>query len=89
MRIHEDGADTLIISFGITARTMKDAVKEARAANKKVSSLTIYSMFPIPENAILKAAEGCKNIIVAEENINGQYRKLIEPLFSNCKVTRG
>jgi 2-oxoglutarate ferredoxin oxidoreductase subunit alpha len=84
---HEEGADTLIISFGITARTMKDAVKEARAANKKVSSLTIYSMFPIPENAILKAAEGCKNIIVAEENINGQYRKLIEPLFSKSKVT--
>ncbi len=84
---HEEGADTLIISFGITARTMKDAVKDIRASNRKVSSLTVYSMFPIPENAILKAAEGCKNIIVAEENITGQYRKLIEPLFRDRKVT--
>lgn len=82
----ETGADNLIISFGITARTMKDAVKSARAAGKKVSSLTIYSLFPISEAAILKAAEGCKNVIVAEENINGQYRKLIEPLFKDRNI---
>ncbi|MEO8513290.1 MAG: pyruvate flavodoxin/ferredoxin oxidoreductase [Ignavibacteria bacterium] len=83
----DTGAETLIISFGITARTMKDSIKSARENGRKVSSLTIYSMFPIPETAILKAAVGCKNIIVAEENINGQYRKLIEPLFHDRKVT--
>ncbi len=84
---HEEGADTLVISFGITARTMKDAVIASRKQGRKVSSLTIYSMFPIPTKAILKAAEGCKNIIVAEENISGQYRMLIEPGLKDFSVT--
>ncbi len=83
----QEGSETLIISFGITARTMKDALKSARATGIKVSSLTIYSMFPIPEATILKAATDCKNIIVAEENINGQYRKLIEPFLKDHIVT--
>lgn len=82
----EDGAESLIISFGITARTMKDSVLSLRRMGIKVSSLTVYSMFPIPEKAILKAAAGCKNIIVAEENFGGQYRKLIEPLFKGKNV---
>jgi len=83
---HEKGADTLVISFGITARTMKDAVIVSRKQGRKVSSLTIYSMFPIPTKAILKAAEGCKNIIVAEENISGQYRMLVESALKNYDV---
>lgn len=82
----QDGAENLIISFGITARTMKDALKIARLKGRKVSSLTIHSLFPIPEVAILKAATGCKNIIIAEENIGGQYRKLIETLLKDYYV---
>lgn len=82
----QEGSETLIISFGITARTMKDAVKIARLQGRKVSSLTIYSLFPIPEESILKAAALCKNIIVAEENIGGQYRKLIESLLKDYYV---
>ena len=84
---HQEGAETLVISFGITARTMKDAVKSARIAGKKVSSLTVYSMFPIPEAAILKAAKGCRNIVIAEENITGQYRTLIQYLLKDYYVT--
>lgn len=79
-------AETLVISFGITARTMKDAVRLAREKGKKVSALTIYSMFPIPEKKILEAAEGCKNIIIAEENFSGQYRQLIEPFLKKYNV---
>lgn len=82
----EPEAETLVISFGITARTMKDAVKLARDKGKKVSALTIYSMFPIPEKKILEAAKGCKNIIIAEENFSGQYRQLIEPFLKNYNV---
>lgn len=82
----EVGAETLVISFGITARTMKDSVISLRSKGKKVSSLTIFSMFPIPEKAILKAAEGCKNVVIAEENFGGQYRRMIEPLFKGKNV---
>jgi len=82
----DEDADTLVISFGITARTMKESVKQARLSGKKVSSLTIYSMFPIPGKQISKAAENVKRVIVAEENINGQYRMLIETFLKGKEV---
>lgn len=79
-------ANTLIISFGITARTMKEAVKTAREKNKKVSSLTIHSLFPIPESKIINAAKNVKRVVIAEENINGLYSKLIKHLFNNKEI---
>jgi 2-oxoglutarate ferredoxin oxidoreductase subunit alpha len=82
----QEGAENLIISFGITARTAKDAVLKARANGKKVSFLTIYSLFPIPEQKILSASANCNNIIIAEENLTGQYKKMLEPLFTNKNV---
>jgi 2-oxoglutarate/2-oxoacid ferredoxin oxidoreductase subunit alpha len=87
--VNEDidpSADTLVISFGITARTMKDAVGQARLAGKKVSAQTIYSMFPIPGEKIKHAAENVKRVIVAEENISGQYRMLIEPYLKGKEI---
>jgi pyruvate/2-oxoacid:ferredoxin oxidoreductase alpha subunit len=65
---------------------MKDAVIQARKAGKKVSSLIVYSMFPVPEEQIKQAAAGVKRVIVAEENISGQYRMLIEPLLNGKEV---
>lgn len=82
----EAGSDTLIISFGITARTMNDAVKILRREGRKISALTIYSMFPVPEKKILQAAEGCANVVIAEENFSGQYRQILTPLLKNYNV---
>lgn len=82
----EAGSDTLIISFGITARTMNDAVKILRREGRKISALTIYSMFPVPEKKILQAAKGCANVVIAEENFSGQYRQIITPLLKNHNV---
>jgi len=83
---YDPSAETLIISFGITARTMKEAVKIARQQGKKVSSLAILSMFPVPENRILKLAAHVKKVVIAEENLGGQYRKLIVPMLERKKI---
>jgi len=82
----EEGSDTLIISFGITARTMKESVKNSRRNGKKVSSLAIISMFPVPEKVIRRCASGVKRVIVAEENLNGQYKSVILPLLEGKEV---
>jgi 2-oxoglutarate ferredoxin oxidoreductase subunit alpha len=41
----EEDAGTLIISYGITARTVKEAVRNIRRRGKKISSLLIHSLF--------------------------------------------
>ncbi len=82
----ENEAEALLISFGITARTMNEAVRIARAGGKKVSSLTIKSMFPIPYKIIAQNAAKVRKVIIAEENLNGQYRRLIEPYLTHNEV---
>ncbi len=82
----DNKAKTLVISFGITARTMKEAIKKARESNKKVSVLIIHSLFPIPEIKIINAAKNVERVVIAEENLNGQYRRLIKHLFLNKEV---
>ncbi len=75
----QEGADTLCISYGITSRSVEVALKEARAAGRKVSSLVLQTLWPVPEKAILSAMQGVERVIVPEMNM-GQYRREIERL---------
>lgn len=71
-------ADTLLISYGITSRAARTAVKIARSRGARVSSLCIKSLFPVPEAALEQALRGVKRVIVAEENMHGLYRTVLE-----------
>jgi len=82
----ESGAESLILSFGITARAMKSAVRIARRQGRKVSSMNLLTLFPIPEQEILRAANGVKRVVVAEENFSGQYRMLLGSLLKNYEL---
>jgi 2-oxoglutarate ferredoxin oxidoreductase subunit alpha len=73
------GAETLILSYGITARAVDEAVMIARSQGKLVSSLTVYSLWPIPEDQIRQALTGIRCVIVPELNM-GQYQREIERL---------
>ena len=78
----DDGADTLILSYGISARSMEAAVNQLRAKGEKVSALTVYSLWPIPEKKILEYLKDIKRIIIPEMN-HGQYRHEIERLTND------
>ncbi len=81
----QEGAETLLISFGVTAGAMYDAVLATRQEGRTVSALSIQSLWPIPERAIKNALDGIKRIIVAELN-NGQYRREIERLIPDREI---
>lgn len=73
----EEGATDLILSYGIVAQAVKEAVAIIRGKGLKVSSLTVLSLWPVPEDEIRKALKGIKRVIVPELNL-GQYRREIE-----------
>ncbi len=79
VRDFDPDATTLWISFGITAAAMREAVQAARAAGHGVSALTVQSLWPVPESAILDAFDGIERVVVAELN-TGLYRREIERL---------
>jgi 2-oxoglutarate ferredoxin oxidoreductase subunit alpha len=79
----QEDALTLFISYGITARAMAEAVNTARGAGRAVSALTIQSLWPVPEEAIVDALCGpscgtvIERVVVAELNL-GDFRREVE-----------
>jgi 2-oxoglutarate ferredoxin oxidoreductase subunit alpha len=78
----EDGASTLLTSFGVTAGAMREAAAAARADGQAVSTLTLQSLWPVPERALARALAGVRRVVVAELN-QGQYRREIERLVGD------
>lgn len=72
----QDGAETLLIAFDITAAAARDAVAGLRARGRKVSLLVPRTLFPVPP-AYLEAAERYPRVVIAEENLQGQYRQIL------------
>jgi 2-oxoglutarate ferredoxin oxidoreductase subunit alpha len=81
----EPGARTLLLSYGVTAGTQREAVRAAREAGRAVSAVTVESLWPVPEQALGRALEGVDRVVVAELN-QGQYRREIERLAGGREV---
>jgi 2-oxoglutarate/2-oxoacid ferredoxin oxidoreductase subunit alpha len=84
----EENAETLVVSYGISARAAREAVHRLRAAGSKVSFLKLMTLFPVCTEAIEQAAKGCRRVVVAEENLTGLYASAIQPLLGNCELLR-
>jgi 2-oxoglutarate/2-oxoacid ferredoxin oxidoreductase subunit alpha len=82
----EEGARTLVLSYGITARTAREAVRRVRGQGRQVSWLNVLSLFPIPENKIKASLNGIERVVIPEENFSGQYRSVVERTLSGCEV---
>jgi 2-oxoglutarate ferredoxin oxidoreductase subunit alpha len=78
-------ADVLLLSYGITAQAVSEAVRNARAHGHAVSSLTLLSLWPLPEAALRRALftdrghARVRRVVVAELN-DGQIRREVERL---------
>ncbi|MEA2001426.1 MAG: hypothetical protein U9N84_06010, partial [Actinomycetota bacterium] len=81
----EVGARTLLLSYGVTAGSMREAVASARGAGTKVSAITIQSLWPVPEDEICAAAEGIDRVVVAELN-PGLYKREIERVLPDVDI---
>jgi 2-oxoglutarate ferredoxin oxidoreductase subunit alpha len=81
----EDGARTLLVSYGVTAGSMRETVATARGAGIKVSSLTIQSLWPVPVEQIRKAAAGVDRVVIAELN-PGLYMRELERILPDVEI---
>ena len=81
--IGTDDAETVVISFGCTARSARHAVMAARNEGIKCGFLRLITIWPFPENRIRELIDGgkVKRFIVPEVNL-GQLRREVERLTS-------
>jgi 2-oxoglutarate ferredoxin oxidoreductase subunit alpha len=80
-----DGADTLIVTYGVTARAAAAAVRELQRRGKPSSLLVLKTLWPVPAAAIRRAAGDVRRILVVEMNL-GQYLREIERLLPGKSV---
>lgn len=69
---HADDAECLIVAFGSTARSARRAVELLRKEGRKAGLFRPVTLYPMPEDALIRAAAGKKKIVVPEMNL-GQY----------------
>jgi len=78
-------AATLWVAFGVSARAMQAAARQARARGMAVSTLTLHTLWPVPETLLRTAAQGVQRIVVAELN-PGLYVREVAALFPDREV---
>jgi 2-oxoglutarate ferredoxin oxidoreductase subunit alpha len=79
-------ARCLLISYGVTARAARQALRNLRSQGLRISFLQIQSLFPIPRKSLDWAVAGVEAVFVAEENLTGQYRAALTPYLSGKRI---
>jgi 2-oxoglutarate/2-oxoacid ferredoxin oxidoreductase subunit alpha len=83
---HQEGAESLIMTYGITTQAAMDAVTAYRQAGNKVSLLVMKTLSPVP-GKYFEIAQNYDRIVVAEENLDGEFRKIMFGQAPNKKIT--
>ncbi len=86
----EDGfledAEVLVVGFGSVARSVKSAVRQARANGLKVGFSRLIGIWPFPDQYIARVGKNVKKIIVAEMNMGSVSREVQRCMGSDTDV---
>jgi 2-oxoisovalerate ferredoxin oxidoreductase alpha subunit len=66
-----EGADVLLVGFGIVSRVLRSAVEEARRAGLRAGLFRPITLWPFPSKALVEAAAHVEKVMVVELS-NGQ-----------------
>jgi 2-oxoglutarate ferredoxin oxidoreductase subunit alpha len=78
-------AKTVIVAYGITARTALAAYKQMTREGSSVGVLVLKTLWPVLKDEIAQACRGASRIIVPEMNL-GQYAREIERVLPDKDI---
>lgn len=81
----EQKADTLVLTYGVTARAAKALFAKQKNTDRPISLLVLKTLWPVPENLIKKIAGNIRHVVVVEMNL-GQYVREIERILPDRQV---
>jgi len=81
-----DGADVVVVSYGITSRIAVKAIQDARKAGLKVGSLRLITIWPFCEKRIRELAPKIKAFVVPEINYGQMVLEVERCAGGQCKV---
>jgi 2-oxoglutarate ferredoxin oxidoreductase subunit alpha len=81
-----DGADIVVVSYGISARIATRAVQLARARGLRVGSFRLKTCWPFPEEPIRALSRKVKGFVVPEINLGQMVREVERVAVDSCRV---
>jgi len=71
-----EGAEVIVVTYGITSRVAVKAIEKAKAKGIKVGHLRLITAWPFPEKRILELAAHTKAFVLPELNYGQMYFEL-------------
>ena len=81
-----DGAEVVVVSFGISSRVAAAAVERARSRGAKVGHLRLVIAWPFPSRRIRELAESVKAFVVPELNMGQIVLEVERAAAGRCAV---
>jgi 2-oxoglutarate ferredoxin oxidoreductase subunit alpha len=81
-----DGAEIIVISYGITSRVAVRAVQMARKAGIKVGTIRLITCWPFPSKRIKELSKKVKAIVVPEINYGQMVIEVERHAVDKCNV---
>lgn len=72
----QEGAEKLIVAYGISAQASREAVNTIRSGGGKASLLIPKTILPLPEE-IKQIIDSYKWVLIAEESMNNQFGDIL------------
>jgi 2-oxoglutarate ferredoxin oxidoreductase subunit alpha len=82
----EPGAAKLIVSYGITSGSAREALEILRKSGEKASLLIVKTLLPVPP-AVIEIMSRYKRVFIAEENLTGLLCEIIYGVSGRPSVT--
>ncbi|MFO7651317.1 MAG: transketolase C-terminal domain-containing protein, partial [bacterium] len=81
-----DGADVVVVSYGISSRVATKAIADARKKGIKVGVLRLITVWPFPEKRIAELSAKVKCLVMPELNLGQMYREMERAARGRCKT---
>ncbi|MBI5084096.1 MAG: 2-oxoacid:acceptor oxidoreductase subunit alpha [Acidobacteria bacterium] len=81
-----EGADVVVVSYGITSRVAQRAIQMARDKGLKVGKLRLICVWPFPEKLIRELAPKVKALVMPELNMGQMVLELERCAGGKCQV---
>lgn len=81
-----DGADVVVLSYGISARISSRAIVLAREKGMKVGFFRLKTAWPFPEERVREISRSVKGFVVAELNLGQMVREVERCAIDRCRV---
>lgn len=82
-----DGADVVIVAYGISARVAQQAMEMARARGIRVGILRLVTVWPFPDERIRELSRDIRGFVVPEINLGQIVREVERCAADHCAVS--